>query len=44
MSNLAIGCDFPAAELADVNGGAVQFPGAFSQSPATIVFFYRGRW
>jgi peroxiredoxin len=41
---LSIGADFPAAKLRDTNGEIVEFPTAFAEAPATVVFFYRGRW
>lgn len=44
MAELAIGEKFPAAKLQDIDGGTVEFPQVFSQAPATVVFFYRGRW
>jgi len=40
----AIGEKFPAAELRDTKGAVVELPGIFSRAPATVVFFYRGRW
>lgn len=44
MAILSVGADFPAASLSDTNGETVEFPAAFSHAPATVVFFYRGRW
>jgi peroxiredoxin len=44
MAKLKIGDDFPAATLQDLDGATVEFPVVFSQAPATVVFFYRGRW
>ena len=41
---LAVGANFPAAKLQDIDGGTVEFPEVFAQAPATVVFFYRGRW
>jgi len=38
------GDKFPSARLDDIDGEAVQFPEIFSRAPATVVFFYRGRW
>jgi hypothetical protein len=44
MPKLKLGDDFPPANLADTDGASVGFPGAFGDAPATVVFFYRGRW
>ncbi len=44
MSMLAVGERFPAARLQDIDGAAVEFPAVFAKAPATVVFFYRGRW
>jgi hypothetical protein len=44
MVTLAVGDRFPAATLQDIDGAAVDFPAVFAQAPATVVFFYRGRW
>ena len=44
MGKLQIGDDFPSAKLRDIDGAMVEFPQAFTQAPATVVFFYRGRW
>jgi hypothetical protein len=44
MVNIAVGDPFPAASLQDVDGAMVEFPAAFANAPATIVFLYRGRW
>lgn len=44
MADLAIGGKFPAAKLADIDGRTVEFPAVFEKAPATVVFFYRGRW
>jgi peroxiredoxin len=44
MAKLQIGDNFPSAKLKDIDGATVEFPGVFSQAPATVVFFYRGRW
>jgi hypothetical protein len=44
MAILSIGTSFPAARLQDTNGAAVEFPAVFSNAPATVIFFYRGRW
>ncbi|MDP2604207.1 MAG: hypothetical protein Q8S00_16695 [Deltaproteobacteria bacterium] len=44
MAMLKVGDQFPAAKLQDTGGATVEFPAAFAQAPATVVFFYRGRW
>ena len=44
MTRLAIGDSFPPAKLRDIDGNSVEFPWIFSEAPATVVFFYRGRW
>ncbi len=44
MSKLAIGERFPAARLKDIDDETVEFPPVFAKAPATVVFFYRGRW
>jgi hypothetical protein len=44
MGKLNIGDRFPAARLQDIDGATVSFPGVFADAPATVVFFYRGRW
>ena len=44
MAELAVGDNFPAAKLQDIDGGTVEFPQVLSRAPATVVFFYRGRW
>jgi len=44
MAKLKIGDDFPEATLQDTEGAPVKFPAVFAQAPATVVFFYRGRW
>jgi peroxiredoxin len=44
MTKLNVGDEFPAASLLDIDGATVDFPAAFAQAPATVVFFYRGRW
>jgi len=44
MAELAIGEKFPVAKLQDIDGEAVNFPQIFARAPATVVFFYRGRW
>lgn len=41
---IQIGDDFPAAKLLDIDGATVEFPPVFGAAPATVVFFYRGRW
>lgn len=42
--SIAIGENFPAARLKDIDGETVEFPTVFAEAPATVVFFYRGRW
>jgi hypothetical protein len=44
MAKLSIGDSFPGAKLEDIDGAAVEFPSVFAEAPATVVFFYRGRW
>ncbi len=44
MSELTGGKKFPAAALQDIDGETVKFPEIFAKAPATVVFFYRGRW
>jgi peroxiredoxin len=44
MAKLQIGDNFPSAKLQDIDGLTVEFPGVFTAAPATVVFFYRGRW
>jgi len=44
MAKLTVGDRFPAAALKDVDGVTVEFPSIFKTAPATVVFFYRGRW
>jgi len=44
MAKLIVGDHFPTAKLRDINGATVEFPALFAQAPATVVFFYRGRW
>lgn len=44
MAKLKIGDHFPTAKLHDLDDATVEFPAIFSQAPATVVFFYRGRW
>jgi len=44
MAKLAVGDRFPTAALKDIGGATVEFPSIFAEAPATIVFFYRGRW
>jgi hypothetical protein len=44
MAKLKVGDNFPTARLDDVAGVAVDFPAVFRAAPATVVFFYRGRW
>jgi hypothetical protein len=44
MGTVKLGDRFPAGELEDIDGSTVRFPDVFSHAPATVVFFYRGRW
>lgn len=44
MALLSIGADFPSGSLKDTDGETVEFPAVFANAPATVVFFYRGRW
>jgi hypothetical protein len=44
MAILSIGESFPNARLHDTNDEPVEFPAVFTNAPATVVFFYRGRW
>ena len=44
MPKLKIGDAFPEAKLLDIDKATVEFPTAFARAPATVVFFYRGRW
>lgn len=44
MAKLTIGDIFPDARLQDIDGETVEFPALFAKVPATVVFFYRGRW
>jgi hypothetical protein len=44
MPKIKIGDQFPATKLPDIGGAIVEFPTVFNHAPATVVFFYRGRW
>jgi len=44
MAKLTVGDRFPATTLRDIDGVSVDFPAIFQKAPATVVFFYRGRW
>jgi hypothetical protein len=44
MAKLQIGDSFPGATLQEICGATVELPAAFARVPATVVFFYRGRW
>jgi peroxiredoxin len=44
MAKLTVGEPFPSGSLKDIDGVAVDFPAVFKAAPATVVFFYRGRW
>jgi hypothetical protein len=39
-----MGDKFPAAILQDTNRKTVELPNVFSKAPASVIFFYRGRW
>jgi hypothetical protein len=39
-----VGGLFPSAILKDIDGEPCEFPEIFTRSPATVVFFYRGRF
>lgn len=41
---MQIGEPFPRASLKDIDGEPVEFPEIFTCAPATVVFFYRGRF
>ncbi len=44
MAKLNVGDIFPTATLQDSDGATVEFPAVFTNAPATVIFFYRGRW
>lgn len=44
MTGLALGNTFPSASLKDIDGNRVEFPKVFSNAPASVAFFYRGRF
>jgi hypothetical protein len=44
MVTVSVGDPFPASTLRDIDGNAVDFPSVFAEAPASVVFFYRGRW
>jgi len=44
MAKLTVCDQFPSGSLEDIDGVAVDFPAVFKAAPATVVFFYRGRW
>jgi peroxiredoxin len=44
MAKLTVGEQFPSASLKDIDGVTVDFPAIFKNAPATVIFFYRGRW
>lgn len=44
MAKLSVGDPFPSASIKDIDGGTVDFPAVFKSAPATVIFFYRGRW
>jgi peroxiredoxin len=44
MAKLTVGDRFPDAMINDIDGTTVSFPAVFKNAPATVIFFYRGRW
>jgi ethanolamine ammonia-lyase small subunit len=44
MTRPGIGDKFPSAKVKDIDGATVEFPQVFTRAPATVIFFYRGRW
>jgi hypothetical protein len=44
MAKLTVGDRFPDAMINDIDGATVDFPAVFKNAPATVIFFYRGRW
>lgn len=44
MAGLALEETFPSARLRDIDGQWVKFPEVFFQTPASVLFFYRGRF
>ncbi len=44
MAKLTVGDQFSTGSLKDSNGATVDFPAIFRNVPATVIFFYRGRW
>ena len=44
MATLKLGDQFPAATINDIDDVTVNFPAVFKNAPATVLFFYRGRW
>ena len=44
MAKLTVGDRFPSASIKDIDGVTVDFPTVFKNAPATVLFFYRGRW
>ncbi len=44
MALLEVGKPFPSATLLDIDGKSMEFPSVLRQSPASVVFFYRGQW
>jgi peroxiredoxin len=44
MPRPAIGDKFPSAKVKDIDGETVELPQVFTRAPATVIFFYRGRW
>ncbi|HEX9880652.1 MAG TPA: hypothetical protein VGB25_10695 [Candidatus Binatia bacterium] len=44
MAGITVAQVFPAGRLQDIDGLWVEFPAIFSRSPASVAFFYRGRF
>jgi len=44
MAKLTVGDQFPLASIKDIDGATIDFPAVFKNAPATVIFFYRGRW
>ena len=44
MPGLTVGQPFPPVSLQDIDGNWVEFPEIFSRTPASVTFFYRGRF
>lgn len=44
MGQLTVGELFPSASLRDIDDHPIEFPSVFETAPASIAFFYRGRF